>query len=270
MRGIVAAMTDMKSVKNIKIIIIGLLGFAAVVVLPVSVAGATTSHSKYISALHRVAPATKKISTKKLVGLGESICNFTGVAPASDEVKLLDESSNSFHFPKRQVSAIVSTSVAYLCPTHVSKPKVAVAAPPATTQPPPPTTTAPTTPPLTQQEQSALASAKQYLSTEPGFSQQGLIDQLDSPDGGGYSVNDATVAVDSLNENWNAQAVLAAKNYLQTQPFSCSDLIQQLDSPDGGEFTAAQATYGATQAGDCAGGVPPAGNSGNSGNTGNS
>jgi hypothetical protein len=113
-----------------------------------------------------------------------------------------------------------------------------------------------------------VASAKQYLSAEPGFSQAGLIAQLDSPDGGQYTVNDATVAVDSLTVNWNAQAVLAAKNYLQTQPFSCSALIQQLDSPDGGQFTVSQATYGATQAGDCSGGVP-SGNSGNSGNTGN-
>jgi hypothetical protein len=96
-----------------------------------------------------------------------------------------------------------------------------------------------------------VASAKQYLSLGSGFSQQGLIDQLDSSAGGGYSVNDATVAVDSLNENWNAQAVLSAKGYLKTQPFSCSDLTNQLDSSAGGEFTVAQATYGATQAGDC-------------------
>jgi hypothetical protein len=103
---------------------------------------------------------------------------------------------------------------------------------------------------LTQQQQSAVASAQQYLGTD-AFSEQGLIDQLDSPDGGGYSVNDATVAVDSLTVNWNTEAVQAAKEYLQTQAFSCNDLIQQLDSPDGGEFTAAQATYGAQQAGDC-------------------
>jgi hypothetical protein len=94
------------------------------------------------------------------------------------------------------------------------------------------------------------SGSQEYLSTE-AFSQQGLIDQLDSPDGSGYSVNDATVAVDSLTVNWNAEAVQAAKEYLQTQPFSCSDLIQQLDSPDGSQFTVAQATYGATQAGDC-------------------
>jgi Host cell surface-exposed lipoprotein len=103
---------------------------------------------------------------------------------------------------------------------------------------------------MTQQQQSAVGSAEEYLNTE-AFSQQGLIDQLDSQYGSGYSVNDATVAVDSLTVNWNAEAAQAAKEYLQTQPFSCSDLIQQLDSPDGSQFTVAQATYGATQAGDC-------------------
>ena len=69
-----------------------------------------------------------------------------------------------------------------------------------------------------------MAEAKQYLSTQ-AFSQQGLIDQLDSSAGGGYSVNDATVAVDSLTVDWNAEAVQAAKEYLKTQPFSCTDLI---------------------------------------------
>jgi hypothetical protein len=112
------------------------------------------------------------------------------------------------------------------------------------------TSTPTTSSALTQQQKSAVAEANQYLSTS-AFSKQGLIDQLDSPDGGGYSVNDATVAVDSLTTNWNTEAVQAAKEYLQTGPFSCNDLIQQLDSPDGGEFTVAQATYGAQQSGDC-------------------
>jgi hypothetical protein len=107
-----------------------------------------------------------------------------------------------------------------------------------------------TTPALTQQQKSAVAEAKQYLSTS-AFSQQGLIDQLDSSAGSGYSVNDATVAVDSLTVDWNAEAVQAAKDYLKTSPFSCSDLIQQLDSSAGDQYTVAQATYGATQAGAC-------------------
>jgi hypothetical protein len=147
----------------------------------------------------------------------------------------------------KSLSVTKSGNVAML--VCASRPvKASVKAPPATT---PPVTTPPvTTPALTQQQKSAVASAKEYLSSE-AFSQQGLIDQLDSPDGSGYSVNDATVAVDSLTVNWNTEAVQAAKEYLQSQPFSCSDLIQQLDSPDGGEFTVAQATYGATQAGDC-------------------
>jgi hypothetical protein len=103
---------------------------------------------------------------------------------------------------------------------------------------------------LTQQQQSAVAAANQYLSIS-AFSRLGLIDQLDSPDGSGYSVNDATVAVDSLTVNWNIEAVEAAKAYLAISPFSCNGLIQQLDSPDGGQFTVAQATYGAQHAGDC-------------------
>ena len=115
----------------------------------------------------------------------------------------------------------------------------------------PPVTAPPiTTPALTQQQKSAVKEAKQYLSTS-AFSQQGLIDQLDSPYGGKYSVNDATVAVNSLTEDWNAEAVQAAKEYLKTSAFSCSALIDQLASPYGGKFTVAQATYGATQAGNC-------------------
>ena len=137
--------------------------------------------------------------------------------------------------------------------SNTSPPASSAAATPTPTSTATPTATpAPTAagPTLTQQQKSAAEEAKQYLSTE-AFSQQGLIDQLDSPDGGGYSVNDATVAVDSLTVNWNAEAVQAAKEYLATQPFSCNDLIQQLDSPDGDQFTVAQATYGAQQAGDC-------------------
>ena len=122
----------------------------------------------------------------------------------------------------------------------------ATATPKGTTTPTP-TSTGPT---LTGQQKEAVAAAKQYLSTE-AFSQQGLIDQLDSPDGSGFSVNDATVAVDSLTVNWTTAAVQSAKQYLSTEAFSCNDLIAQLDSPDGSEFTVAQATYGAQQAGAC-------------------
>jgi len=142
----------------------------------------------------------------------------------------------------KSLSVTKSGNVAVL--VCASRPvKAPVTAPPVTAPPV-------TTPALTQQQKSAVAAAKQYLNTQ-AFSQQGLIDQLDSAAGDGYSVNDATVAVDSLTVDWNAEAVQAAKGYLATQPFSCTDLISQLDSQAGDQFTVAQATYGATQAGDC-------------------
>lgn len=83
-----------------------------------------------------------------------------------------------------------------------------------------------------------------------GFSRQGLIDQLSSSAGEGYSVADATFAVDSLNVGWNALAV-AAKAYLKTSSFSCSGLVQQLSSSAGSQITDAQAQYGAKGAGSC-------------------
>ncbi|MBV9524252.1 MAG: Ltp family lipoprotein [Candidatus Dormibacteraeota bacterium] len=103
---------------------------------------------------------------------------------------------------------------------------------------------------MTPQQQNAAQAAQQYLSIQ-GFSRQGLIDQLSSSAGDGYSVPDATVAVDSLNVDWNAEAVQAAKSYLAMQPFSCNGLIQQLDSSAGDQFTVAQATYGAQHSGAC-------------------
>jgi hypothetical protein len=245
------------------------LAIAAVLLVGVGLAAvpagaATSAQNKYLSTLHRVAPATKNFSNAKMVALAKGgICPVLGFAGVSVALESLEQSKNNagqqdgYGFPKSQAPKILTTAVTYYCPKHKKELAAlktggskASAAPVATTQPPPPTTTAPTAPRLTQQQQSAVASAKQYLALE-GFSQQGLIDQLDSPDGGQYSVNDATVAVDSLNENWNAEAVQSAKSYLQLEPMSCQALIDQLDSPDGAQFTQAQATYGAQQAGDC-------------------
>jgi len=103
---------------------------------------------------------------------------------------------------------------------------------------------------LSNSKRNAIRSAESYLSTM-GFSRDGLIQQLSSQAGSGYSVEDATYAVDSLNVDWNAQAVRSAKSYLQTMGFSCDGLIQQLSSSAGSKFTASQATYGAQAAGAC-------------------
>ncbi|WP_298091396.1 Ltp family lipoprotein [uncultured Sphingomonas sp.] len=96
----------------------------------------------------------------------------------------------------------------------------------------------------------AARSAKQYLGMT-GFSRRGLIEQLSSDAGDGYSVADATAAVDSLTVDWNEQAVRSAKQYLDMTGFSCSGLIEQLSSDAGSKYTNAQARYGAKQAGAC-------------------
>lgn len=84
-----------------------------------------------------------------------------------------------------------------------------------------------------------------------GFSRNGLIQQLSSDAGDGYTISDATVAVDSLNVDWNQQAVKSAQQYLSMQGFSCKGLIHQLSSNAGDRYTVSQATYGARQAGAC-------------------
>ena len=84
-----------------------------------------------------------------------------------------------------------------------------------------------------------------------GFSRQGLIDQLSSQYGSQYAVEDATFAVDSLNVDWNAQAVKSANSYLKFTGFSCQGLIDQLSSQYGSQYTVEQATYAATQVGLC-------------------
>lgn len=103
---------------------------------------------------------------------------------------------------------------------------------------------------LTGPQKNAVRSAEQYLSMT-GFSRDGLIEQLSSEFGEGYSVSDATAAVDSINVDWDENAVKSARQYLDLTGFSCGGLIEQLSSSAGDKYTVGQATYGATQAGAC-------------------
>jgi hypothetical protein len=103
---------------------------------------------------------------------------------------------------------------------------------------------------LTGPQNNAVRSAKQYLRIK-GFSRKGLIEQLSSDAGSGYNITDATVAVDSLDIDWNEQAARSAKQYLKIMGFSCKALVQQLSSDAGDGYTVNQATYGAKQAGAC-------------------
>lgn len=107
----------------------------------------TSAQTKFVSATHRVAPSTKSASTKKLVALGSAVCGLLKYGSVADDVGVLDASSNTFHFSKNQATAVVATSVTYLCPSHANAVKAfekhpsapAAAAPTTTTTTAPPT-----------------------------------------------------------------------------------------------------------------------------------
>ena len=103
---------------------------------------------------------------------------------------------------------------------------------------------------LTGPQKNAVNSANQYLRIS-GFSRQGLINQLSSDFGNGYSISDATIAVHSLNIDWKKQSVKSANLYITMQGFSCKGLIEQLSSEFGSGYTLEEATYGAHQTSAC-------------------
>ncbi len=93
-------------------------------------------------------------------------------------------------------------------------------------------------------DQQAVDSAQGYLSGGQGFSEQGLLQQLTSSAGEGFTTAQAEYAISHVHPDWDAQAVDAAKGYLgDGQGFSRSSLIQQLASSYGSGFTEAQAEY---------------------------
>ena len=113
----------------------------------------------------------------------------------------------------------------------------------------PSTAAAPSSPSMTTAQQQAVEAAQGYLSMGSGFSEQGLIKQLTSSAGNGFTEAQAEYAVNHLHPDWDAQAVDAAKGYMQIGGFSQATLIQQLTSSYGSGFTEAQAEYAASQVG---------------------
>jgi hypothetical protein len=106
----------------------------------------------------------------------------------------------------------------------------------------------PTTPAMTSSQQQAVESAQGYLTDNQGFSYSSLLKQLTSSYGEGFSQSDAKFAISYLHPNWNQQAVIAAKGYLNDgQGFSKAELLQQLTSSYGDGFTEAQAQYAVDQ-----------------------
>jgi hypothetical protein len=113
-----------------------------------------------------------------------------------------------------------------------------------------PTPAAPMTPALTTSEQQAVESAQSYLDDGQGFSEQGLLQQLTSSYGEGFSAADAAFAIGYLHPDWYTQAVDSAKGYIASkQGFSSAGLYQQLTSQYGEGFTAGQARYALSRVG---------------------
>ena len=136
-------------------------------------------------------------------------------------------------------------------PTAAPTTAVPRTAAPTTTQAKPkpaPNPKPPAEPDLTTSQKQAIGSAESYLGFQ-AFSRKGLIQQLSSSAGEGFSVADATFAVDHITVNWKEQAVRSAKEYLQFEHFSRAGLIQQLSSSAGEGFTRAEATYAADKVG---------------------
>jgi hypothetical protein len=141
-------------------------------------------------------------------------------------------------------SASASSSIPVSTSTAVPAGTVSAPATPASSAPAAPASSAPAGPSMTTAQQQAVDAAEGYLSMGQGFSEQGLLQQLTSSAGNGFSKSDAEVAINYLHPNWDQQAVDAAKGYLSMgQGFSEQGLLRQLTSSAGGGFTQAQAEY---------------------------
>lgn len=95
----------------------------------------------------------------------------------------------------------------------------------------------PAAPDMTASQEQAIRMALSYLDYS-AFSKSGLVDQLEFE---GFSNEDATVAVSSIEVDWKEQAALQAQSYLDYSAFSRSGLIEQLLFEG---FTQKQAEYG--------------------------
>jgi len=141
-------------------------------------------------------------------------------------------------------SAAASSSIPVNTSTAVPTGTMSAPATPASSAPATPASSAPAGPSMTTAQQQAVDAAEGYLSEGQGFSEQGLLSQLTSSAGNGFSKSDAEFAINYLHPNWDQQAVDAAKGYLSLgQGFSEQGLLSQLTSSAGSGFTQAQAEY---------------------------
>jgi hypothetical protein len=192
---------------------------------------------------------TKMVSgTKSGIGLG------LGVVALVINVIVIAALGSAGPNPVDVAATLPATTVPTTATTTTTVPTTATTTEPVvepTTAAPPVvehTSKAPTAKPVSAEEENAIESAQDYLGFA-AFSRKGLIKQLSSDAGDGYSVKAATRAVDSLHVDFNEQAYKSAKNYLDMMAFSRKGLIEQLESDAGEGFTHSQAVYGVKKAG---------------------
>lgn len=159
------------------------------------------------------------------------------------------------HIIPRTFKGKTAASAAAIAAVTITAAAFAAAAPPppagpAVTTPAAVATPAPSpTPAFTPAQEQAIVSAEGYLSDGQGFSKAGLMSQLTSRAGDGFTRHLAAFAVNELHPDWMRQAVISARGYLSSgEGFSRASLIGQLQSAAGEGFTHAQAVHGANVA----------------------
>ena len=184
------------------------------------------------------------VARNVLAGIGGVIVFIIVISLAANSGRSAKTADSSQAAPPATTAAASPATTAAAAGAVSSAPKSA----PASSAPAPAPANA--KPAGTVSELQALTTAEGYLSDGQGFSRQGLIDQLDSSFGNGFSAADATWGVEHSDANWDAQAVDCAKGYMSDgQGFSRSGLIQQMTSAYGNKFTEAQAEYAANAVG---------------------
>jgi hypothetical protein len=119
------------TIRMIRTIIIGAVALSLSLVAIASPAGASTSHPKFVKAVHKMAPATKHVPNKVLVAFGEHVCyeindyalSFTPSAQqvyiVADQMKAYDDSYGD-PVAYKHLGMFLVDSVVYLHPSYDS------------------------------------------------------------------------------------------------------------------------------------------------------
>lgn len=158
------------------------------------------------------------------------------VAGAIVLISIISGSASAASGPRVAADSEPETSASSTL-ADLESPAAAPAEPAPSSAPAEPAPAAPQAPAETTSQSNAIRAAENYLRFA-AFSRSGLIDQLGFE---GFSVEDATYAVDSLVIDWSAQAAKSAANYLDFSPFSRAGLIKQLEFEG---YSTDEATFG--------------------------